>query len=128
MRHDPLYLLWIVDCPSAEESRRLQQLLSRELSPEATFVDDVRAWPDGVEMHWREPHRLGDYFESVRILPAKSQQPASFRVLFHRRPDSGRFWKDVMARVLQRARGEAASTTTLEYRGDEAPEVVRVGP
>jgi hypothetical protein len=128
MRHDPLYSVWIVNCPSPEESRRLQDQLTRELHPDTTFVNEVRTFPGGVEMCQREPHRLGDYFESVRVLPATGQQPASFRLLFRRRPNAGRFWKDLMAMVLHKVRSETPpTTTTLEYRGDEDPEGLRVG-
>jgi hypothetical protein len=122
MRHDPLFLLWVVNCPSPEDSCRLQHWLQTAVSADTTFVDEVRAWPDGFEVHAREPHRLGDYFESVRVVPVAGAVPSSFGLLFHRRPDAGRFWKDFMARLLQSLRNAAAeTTTTLAYRGDEEP-------
>jgi hypothetical protein len=121
MRHDPLFLLWVVNCPTPEDSRRLQQSLQTALSPDMTLVDEVRACPDGFEVRSREPHRLGDYFESVRVLPTTPQTPAAFGLLFQRRPDAGRFWKDFMARLLEGIRNEAEATTTLSYRGDEEP-------
>jgi hypothetical protein len=125
MRHDPLFLLWAVDCPSREDCRRLQQWLPEEITPDARVVDEVRASPEGIETCRRESHRLGDYFESIEVLPAAREAPTSFRLLFRRRPDAARPWKDVMVRVLERVRREAArTTTTLEYRGDEAPKVV----
>jgi hypothetical protein len=128
MRHDPLFLLWAVHCPSAEDCRRLQQWLLEEVGPETILVDEVRASPDGIETRRREPHRLGDYFESVQVLPSAERTPTSFRLLFRRRPTAQRFWKDFMVRILQKVRDEAAqTTTTLEYRGDEEPEVLVAG-
>ncbi len=107
---------------------RLQHMLSHEITPNTTIVDDVR-YPCRSAEPIREPHRLGDYFESVRVLPGAHPEPASFRVLFHRRVGAGRFWKDIMVRLLQRIRSEAApATTTLEYRGDQDPKVLEVGP
>ena len=122
MRHDPLFLLWAVHCPSPEECRRLQRWLPGEITPEAVFVDEVRAFPGGMETCSREPHRLGDYFDSVQMLPPAGPTSSSFHLLFRRRPTAPRAWKDLMVRVLQKVRQEAAeATTTLEYRGDEEP-------
>jgi hypothetical protein len=128
MRQDPLFLLWAVNCPSPEDSCRLQRWLQTAASDDATFVDEVRAWPDGLEAHSREPHRLGDYFESVRVLPEAGGSTSSFGLLFHRRPNAGRFWKDFMARLLQGLRNAAPeTTTTLTYRGDEEPRLNAAG-
>jgi hypothetical protein len=128
MRHDPLFLLWAIHCPSPEDCRRLQRWLPDEITPETVFVNEVRAFPGGIETRFLEPHRLGDYFESVQVFPSSERTPASFRLLFRRRPTAPRFWKDLMVRVLQKVRQEAAqATTTLEYRGDEEPEVLVAG-
>jgi hypothetical protein len=97
MRQDPLFLLWAVNCPSPEDSRKLQQWLQPAVSADTIFVEEVRAWPDGFEALSRQPHRLGDYFESVRVLPDAGGSACSFGLRFHRRPDVGRFWKDFMA-------------------------------
>lgn len=51
----------------------------------------------------------------------------SFWLLFRRRPDAGRFWKDVMAWVL-RERVAAGVTTSLLYWGDTEPQAAEVGP
>ncbi len=57
--------------------------------------------PNGVEEVHTERHRLGDYFTAIRILPDSQANPASFRLVFHRRPDAGRFWKDLMVNILR---------------------------
>jgi hypothetical protein len=128
MRYDPLFLLWTVHCPSAEDCSSLQQWLLQEIAPETILVNEVRATPVGIETRRREPHRLGDYFDSVQVLPSPERAPASFRLLFRRRPAAPRFWKDLMVRILQKLRDEAAqTTTTLEYRGDQEPDVLLAG-
>jgi hypothetical protein len=125
MRNDPLFLLWCISCPSLEDCQRLQRWLPDEIAPEAVYVDEVRAFPGGIETRFREPYRLGDYFESVQVLPSTERKPTSFHLLFRRWPTAPRFWKDLMVRILQKVRDEAAeTTTTLEYRGDEEPKVV----
>lgn len=91
MRHDPVYSLWVITCPSAEDCQRLREWLPAVVAPEATFADDVRAFPEGTEVVRHETHRLGDYFESVRVWPPADDQPTSLRLLFRRRPDAGRF-------------------------------------
>ncbi len=35
------------------------------------------------------------------MLPDSQANPGSFRLVFHRRPEAGRFWKDLMVNVLQ---------------------------
>jgi hypothetical protein len=35
------------------------------------------------------------------MLPDSQANPASFRLVFHRRPEAGRFWKDLMVNILQ---------------------------
>ncbi len=126
MRHDPLFLLWSVHCPSPEISSRLKQRLPLELQLDTSIVDEVRPAAENGEVH-RQSHRLGDYFESIRVMPGTVADGGCFRVLFHRRANAGRFWKDVMARVLQKIRTEAApAKTTLEFAGDEEPKVIEL--
>jgi hypothetical protein len=123
MRHDPLYTSWIISCGSEEEVRQVQRALRDIVKPDATLFDVVRAFPAGTEARSIEPHRLGDYFASVRLLPGPPGASSAFRMLFHRRPDAGRYWKDFMVKMLDAARRAAPNvTTTLEYRGDELPE------
>jgi hypothetical protein len=64
------------------------------------LTDTVRVTSNGPEQVQTVRHRLGDYFEDIRLVP-DSQAPALFRLVFHRRPEAGRFWKDLMVNVLQ---------------------------
>lgn len=121
MRHDPLYMLWNVGCSSPEVAVAQQKRLTREIDVDTTIVDEIRPVAENDEAI-RQSHRLGDYFESVRVFSGDA--PESFRVLFQRRRDAGRFWKDFMARLLQTIRTSAApATTRLESAGDEKPDL-----
>jgi hypothetical protein len=120
MRHDPNFLSWLVRCSSPEEARRLQGWLAEHTDLDTTLEDVIRAYAGGVETQRIEQHRLGNYFEDIRILPGTPDEPSVFRVLFHRRPDAGRFWKDLMARILVSLRQCSSDVaTTLDYKGDE---------
>jgi hypothetical protein len=94
------------------------------ITPDAVFVDEVRAGPDDAQVLRKESHRFGDYFVSIRVLPPAQPEP-TFRLLFHRRTDAGRSWKDLMARVLQGIRRTVPTTTaTLAYQGDVEPQAM----
>src|SRR5689334_10454414 len=120
MRHDPLYTTWIIRCDSEEDARRLQGNI--RFNPNLTYNDFVRAFPYGFPIRSIEMHRLGDYFSDIRSFPPLPEQASSFRILFHRRPDAGRFWKDLMVKILEDIRRVSPNVkTALEYRGDSEP-------
>jgi hypothetical protein len=120
MRHDPNFTSWLIRCSSEAESQRLQRWLLDRLDPDTRFETVRRAWPDGVESKQAEAHRLSDYFESVRLLPGSPDSSSTFRLLFHRRADAGRFWKDLMVQILRSLRETSTDAKiTLDYKGDE---------
>jgi hypothetical protein len=120
MRHDPIFTSWLIRCSDEAEAQRLQRWLLDRLDPDKVFDSVRRAWPNGVESKQVESHRLGDYFESVRLLPGSPESSSTFRLLFHRRADAGRFWKDLMVQILRSLREASTdATTTLDYKGDE---------
>jgi hypothetical protein len=122
MRQDPLYTVWLVRCESPDELRVLRPLLPARIDHGYTIAHPVRPSPGGVASRPAESHRLGDYFADVRLLPGPPADPSAFRIVFQRLPDAGRYWKDVMARVLQAVRNASRTVTiTLAYRGDEDP-------
>lgn len=122
MRQDPLYTTWLVHCESPEDLRILSPLLPARIAPDYTVTDQVRAFPEGVETLSSKTYRLGDYFADVCILPGPGTDPSAFRIVFQRLDDAGRYWKDLMARILQSIRSACpAVTVTLEYRGDQNP-------
>lgn len=104
------------------EGRELQRRLAERISLDRIVTDTVHVFPNGVEHVESVPHRLGDYFADIRMLPAPAATPAAFRLVFHRLPEAGRFRKDLMVNLLQeiQARPETLAVT-LDYKGDEAP-------
>src|ERR1700730_2876189 len=101
MNQPPTYSSWKITCHSSEEAQALQQWLSSRIKLDRVLTDSVRVIPNGVEQVQTVPHRLGDYFTAIRILPDSQANPASFRLVFQRRPEAGRFWKDLMVNILQ---------------------------
>jgi len=97
----PIHTIWRVECDSSEVVQQLQLWLSSKIRLARVIVDEIRTAPDGVEQVRRVPHRLSDYFDAIRILPDNPENAASFRIDFHRKSDAGRYWKDLMVRILR---------------------------
>src|SRR5439155_18109780 len=95
MRYDALFTAFDVSCASAADARVLQDRVRREVAPDAVVWDEIL----NSECPSRVPHRVGDYFEEVMIRPGPGD--GRFRLIFHRRRDAGRFWKDVMVRLVR---------------------------
>ena len=97
----PAYTSWKITCHSPADVQALQQWLSSRIDLERVLTDTVRVTPNGVEQVQTVAHRLGDYFAAIRVLPHPQANPASFRLVFHRKTKAGRFWKDLMVNILQ---------------------------
>jgi hypothetical protein len=122
MRQSPTYTAWNITCHSPEEAEALQQWLSSRIDLERVLTDTVRVTPNGVEQVQTVPHRLGDYFAAIRMLPESQANPVSFRLVFHRRPEAGRFWKDLMVNVLQEIEdAPQKASVEVESKGDSDP-------
>ncbi len=101
MRQPPAYTSWRITCHSPEEAQSLHEWLSSRIDLDRILTDTVRVAPNGMEQVQTARHRLGDYFESIRLLPDSQANPLSFRLVFQRRSAAGRFWKDLMVNILQ---------------------------
>lgn len=125
MRHDHLFFSWLIRCGSEEQARGIRQNLEAFPLTSITFPDTVSAYPGGFEIARTQTHLVGDHFASVKILPELS--PSSFQLLFQRKPDAPRHWKDVMRYVLRMVRdggvreGSTPVQIVLKYRGDTYP-------
>ncbi len=86
MSQPPTYSSWKITCHSTEEAQALQQWLSSRIKLDRVLTDTIRVILNGVEQVQTVPPRLGDYFASIRMLPGSQANPASFRLLFQRRP------------------------------------------
>lgn len=122
MHQPPTYTTWKITCRSPEEAQALQQWLSSRIGLEHVLTDTVRVAPNGVEQVQSVQHRLGDYFAAIRTIADSETDPASFRLVFHRHSEAGRFWKDLMVNILQEigTRPQTAAID-LDSKGDAAP-------
>ena len=122
MRPPPTYTTWKITCRSAEEAQALQQWLPGRIDLDRVWTDTTRVAPNGKERVQTMPHRLGDYFAAIRLLPDSHANPASFRLLFQRRPDAGRFWKDLMVNILQEMEATPQKASIdVESKGETEP-------
>src|SRR5262249_31087332 len=99
MREAPTCTTWKITCLSPAQADALGRWLSSRIDPDRVFTDTVRTIPKGVPEAESVSHRLGDYFASVRLVPAHESD--SFQLVFEKRPDAGRFWKDLMVNIVQ---------------------------
>jgi hypothetical protein len=122
MRQPPTYTAWKITCQSAAEVQALQQWLSNRIDLERVLTDTVRVTPNGVEQVQPVQYRLGDYFTAIRMVPDTQGNPASFRLVFHRRPEAGRFWKDLMVNILQEIEtAPQKASIALASKGETEP-------
>ncbi|HEV8059267.1 MAG TPA: hypothetical protein VGP68_05320, partial [Gemmataceae bacterium] len=118
----PTYTSWKISCNSSDGVHSLQQWLSSRLDLNRILTDTVRANPNGVEQIRTARHRLGDYFAAIRILPDAQANPESFRVVFQRRTEAGRFWKDLMVNILQEIENSPEKASVmLDSKGELEP-------
>jgi hypothetical protein len=122
MREPPTYTTWRITCRSSEEARALQQWLSSRIDLDRVWTDTVRLAPNGKEQVQTVPHRLGDYFAAIRMLPDAQANPAAFRLVFQRQPDAARFWKDLMVNILQEIEAtRQIASVDLDSKGELEP-------
>jgi hypothetical protein len=106
-RHDRLVISWLLKCDSGQ-LRHIEGVLRTETGPDAAVIDTVTAFPEGREVSESVSHRVGDYFREIQIGSEPNNGTAILKLTFHRRPDAGKFWKDVMMRILDSARRAGA--------------------
>jgi hypothetical protein len=122
MRQPPTYTTWKITCPSPEDAQALQQWLTPRIDLDRVWTDTVRTAPNGVEQVQAIPHRLSDYFAEIRMLSDLQGRSESFRLVFRRRPNAGRFWKDLMVNLLGEIQtGGQEVSVGLDSKGDSAP-------
>jgi hypothetical protein len=129
MPQPPTYTAWKITCHSPEAAQALQQWLSSCIDLDRIFTDTVRVIPNGVEQVQAVRHRLGDYFAAIRMLLDTQANPASFRLVFHKRPEAGRFWKDLMVNILQEIEiAPPKAAIELDSKGEAEPHTLTTRP
>lgn len=116
MRETPICTSWKITCGSAKDALALQEWLSSRIAPDRIMTDMVRTMPNGVEQVQTVGHRLGDYFAEIRLV---AEGAASCRLVFQRKPEAERFWKDLMVNILQEIESAPQkSSIAIESKGD----------
>ena len=101
MFQQPTWMAWKIKCHSADEARLLERWLATRIDADRIWSDAARTGTGGVDQVQTVRHRLGDYFSAIRVLPDSEANPTAFQLVFQRRPEAGRFWKDLMVNILQ---------------------------
>jgi hypothetical protein len=101
MHQPPTVTTWKITCQTPADAAALQTWLADRIDLDRVVTDTVRTTPNGVEQVQAVPHRLGDYFASIKIVSNSGNTSAVFRLVFQKRPDAGRFWKDLMVGVME---------------------------
>ena len=101
MMQPPSSLTWKITCASSEAAQALKQWISSHIDLDRVLTDVARTTPGGVENVHVARYRLGDYFSIIGVLADSPANLNSFRLVFYRRPDAGRFWKDLLVNIIQ---------------------------
>jgi len=129
MRQPPTYTTWTITCRSPDDARVLRRWLAPRIDLNRVWTDTLRTAPNGTESVRAIPHRLGDYFTEIRMLPDAWGNSERFRLMFRRRPDAGRFWKDLMVNVLGEIQsGAEEASVELDSKGETAPAAAGAQP
>jgi hypothetical protein len=116
MRNGPELAAWDIYCSSAAAARAVQEPLTREASLDNGQVVTVQGGGETRE----ERHRLGDYFRAIRVEPSVADTPNVLRVVFERHAHAGRYWRDLMVRILHSVEGLGQDVKVeFAYRIDE---------
>jgi hypothetical protein len=119
MRKAPIFTSWSLTCPSPDRAQAVRNWLGDRIRLDRVVTDSVRTFPKGEPHSQEEHHRLGAYFAAIECLPDNG---ASFRLVFQRRPEATRFWKDLMVNILQEIDSvQEGVSVSLDYKGDEHP-------
>jgi hypothetical protein len=122
MRQPPIYTSWTIACHSPGAAQALHQWLSSRIDLDRVLTDTVRVIPNGVDEVQTVRHRLGDYFADIGTVPDSQANPAAFRLVFQRRPKAGRFWKDLMVKILQEIESAPQKASIdLDSKGEMEP-------
>jgi hypothetical protein len=113
---DPLYLAWDVYCTSPQDASRIRESLARAADVNRVLTIEIESGGKSSKAF----HRIGDYFENIQVFLQTNGNPNTVRVVFHRRSEAGRFWKDIMARIV-RSVDETGTrrAVRLAYRGND---------
>lgn len=82
------------------------------IEPDNVVEDVISAFPNGLETMRVDRHRVGDYFKEIKVIPTGDNRTCG--IVFRRKPDGGRYWKDLMVKVLHTLSSEGATVARIE--------------
>jgi hypothetical protein len=100
MANNLVAITCVIKCESPEKVRAIEQIAREKVALDNVLVSVASAFPGGAEMQRIRHFRLGDHFDDIQVLDSEPSDPASFRLVFRVRKDADRFWRDLLARVL----------------------------
>src|SRR5262245_18480426 len=113
MHNGPVEISWDVHCPGAAVAEAVRELLRHEADLNAVQKASLTGGGTTTETS----HRLGDYFQAIRVGPGAPTELHSLRDVFQRSPNAGRWWRDMMTRVLKSvSQVHPGITITMAYR------------
>ncbi len=122
MRPSPAFITWKITCPSREGAQALKHWLSSRIDLGRVVTDTIRFGAGGNEKTQLVQNRLSEFFSDIRVLTDEKAKPEVFRLVFQRRPDAGRFWKDVMVNIVHDvAAMPETKSIIVESKGDRQP-------
>jgi hypothetical protein len=117
MRDDPLYLVWDIFFSSPQDVPSITEKLVRETDSNRVITIEI----ESGGMRSKGQYRVAAYFESIQIFTGLNETQNTIRLIFRRRPEAGRFWKDIMAKVVRAAEESGKlKAVKLAYRGNDS--------
>jgi len=122
-RYDAKFTVFDVRCASPSDLRLACDLVSDLGSrSDAAVVDEVGLPINSAAPHRVDRHRIRDYFDSISLEPLAPPLNSKGVLVFHRSVSAGRFWKDVMVKVVKLVEATGSGTAVeFKWRGDEDP-------
>lgn len=99
----------VIHSQSPDMLRAAERIVLDRVDLNRVYTDTVVRIANGTQQEERQQHRLGDYFDNIRIV--ESPANSCFTVVFHPRPDAGRFWRDLVAAILRSIRESATGVS-----------------
>lgn len=120
MRRDPIYLAYTITVPSEQVCQNVTASMRQQIAPDSELADPRVSSEVTETVHYR----IGDFFEDIALFP-DAEETNQFRVVFHRQPNAGRFWKDIMVRIVRGLETDWGASVSLAYQGDVPLEWMR---
>lgn len=114
LRSDPYFIVWRIEADSAELLRNACDSVNSAIQ-KGLIVHSV--FSGGTSE--KQEHALADFFERICLLQSSMREKNTQRLFFQRKTSAGRFWKDAMVFLLNKARLTKDIRVNADYRVDD---------